>query len=63
MLLAMKGKSAASELAEAQSTLTRLGAARWRILELGADVVQPPATVVQIVAGDRVHAVRDGSPR
>ena len=63
MLLAMKGKSAASELGQAASTLTRLGAARWRILELGADVVQPPATVVQIVAGDRVHVAVDGGPR
>jgi len=63
MLLAMKGKSAAGELAEAESTLARLGAVRWRILELGGDVVQPPATVVRIVAGDRVRAVRDRGPR
>jgi 16S rRNA (guanine527-N7)-methyltransferase len=63
MLLAMKGASAARELADAEATLTRLGVVRWRIVEVGDDVVDPPATVVQIVAGEMPGPLGTGRRR
>ena len=63
MLLAMKGASAERELADAEGTLTRLGLVRWRIVELGDDVVDPPATVVQLFAGERNRPARAGRRR
>ncbi len=50
-MLAIKGRSAADELAESQPVLRRLGAASSRVVRAGVDVVAEPTTVVEVVAG------------
>jgi 16S rRNA (guanine527-N7)-methyltransferase len=52
-LLAMKGDSAAEELAEAEDTLKQLGAVEWSVAVCGAGVLATPTTVVRVVAGQR----------
>jgi 16S rRNA (guanine527-N7)-methyltransferase len=49
--LALKGGNAATELQDAAPTLQRLGAASAAVESVGAGVVDPPATVVRVVAG------------
>lgn len=49
-LVALKGQSAAEELATAQRVLTRLGAHGSVIEQWGAGVVDPPTTVVRVRA-------------
>jgi 16S rRNA (guanine527-N7)-methyltransferase len=56
LLLALKGESAAEELATAIPLLRRLGATTWEIRRVGADLVDPPTTVVCIAAGERLPA-------
>lgn len=51
-LLALKGQSAAAELTSATDALRRLGARSWSIETCGVGVLQTPATVVRIVAGE-----------
>jgi 16S rRNA (guanine527-N7)-methyltransferase len=51
-LLALKGRSAAEELAAAEVALTRLGARGWSIVECGVGVVEEPTTVVVVEAGE-----------
>jgi 16S rRNA (guanine527-N7)-methyltransferase len=51
-LLALKGRSAADEVASAQSTLERLGIVQVSIVEVGAGVVDPPTTVVRAVKAE-----------
>jgi 16S rRNA (guanine527-N7)-methyltransferase len=46
--LAMKGSAASAELATAEPTLARAGAASWSIATLGADLLDTPVTVVRI---------------
>ena len=48
VLLAIKGRSAAEELAQAQDALRALGAARWRVCEVGADLLDEPTTLVEV---------------
>jgi 16S rRNA (guanine527-N7)-methyltransferase len=50
-LLAMKGSSAAAEVAEAAEALRRWGTDA-DVLSVGASVISPPATVVRVVASD-----------
>lgn len=50
-LVAMKGSSAAAEVAEHRSTLVRLGASKIDVVEYGVGVVDPPVTVVVIERG------------
>jgi 16S rRNA (guanine527-N7)-methyltransferase len=45
-LALMKGASAADELAQHRSALSRAGAAQPEIVQCGADVIDPPVTVV-----------------
>lgn len=53
-LLAIKGRSAAAELAAAVPVLRRLGATGWEVLAAGNGVVPVPSTVVRVtVGGDR----------
>ena len=48
-LLALKGSSAADEVAEHRTTITRLGGSEPVIRLCGVDVIEPPTTVVEIV--------------
>ncbi len=50
-LLAVKGETAAAELAAARSALTRAGAAGAEVLRCGAGAVDPPTTVVAVTRG------------
>ena len=54
-LLALKGRSAAEELAAASGALDRLGARGRSIVECGAGVVEEPTTVVVVEAGEPVR--------
>jgi 16S rRNA (guanine527-N7)-methyltransferase len=49
LVLAMKGSSAADEVAAARAVLDRLGGPRVEVLAVGAGMVQEPATVVRVV--------------
>jgi 16S rRNA (guanine527-N7)-methyltransferase len=49
-LVAMKGASAADEVAEAATELRRHGAGRVEVLTLGLGVIDPPTTVVRVEA-------------
>jgi 16S rRNA (guanine527-N7)-methyltransferase len=49
-LMAMKGASAAQELDAARNDLARWGAARAEVLTVGAEVIDPPTTVIRAVA-------------
>ena len=54
LVLAMKGSSAAEEVAGATKELRRLGATRAEVIEVGADVVSPPTVLVRVeVRGGR----------
>ncbi|HET8600880.1 MAG TPA: 16S rRNA (guanine(527)-N(7))-methyltransferase RsmG [Segeticoccus sp.] len=52
-MLAIKGSSARTELAEDAAELRRLGAVATGVLEVGAPEVDPPTTVVRVRLGDR----------
>lgn len=60
-LVAMKGSSAADELAAAQKTLRRLGGDEGTVLLCGEGEVEVPTTVVQVRR--RARASRKGDPR
>jgi 16S rRNA (guanine527-N7)-methyltransferase len=49
-LVAMKGASAAEEVAAASADLARHGAGRVEVLTLGAGVVDPPTTAIRVEA-------------
>jgi 16S rRNA (guanine527-N7)-methyltransferase len=51
VLLALKGASAAEELAAAEPALAALGAASWAVRRYAAGGVDPPTIVVEVVAG------------
>lgn len=51
LVLAMKGSSAADELAEAAGELRALGASAAEVLEVGSDVVSPPTVLVRVEVG------------
>ncbi len=48
VMLALKGQSAAAELAETEPALRRLGAASWRVHEVGGELLDEPTTVVEV---------------
>ncbi|ETK35044.1 16S rRNA (guanine(527)-N(7))-methyltransferase RsmG [Microbispora sp. ATCC PTA-5024] len=50
-LLAMKGERAAEEIESAWAQLKASGAQDVEVLEVGRDKVEPPATLVRVVAG------------
>jgi len=50
-LLALKGERAAAELEEAQPVLEKLGVRAAEVLHVGRGKVDPPTTVVRVVAG------------
>ncbi|KAB2344683.1 16S rRNA (guanine(527)-N(7))-methyltransferase RsmG [Actinomadura rudentiformis] len=49
-LLAMKGERAATELEEAQPVLKRFGVRTTELLQVGRGKVEPPTTLVRVVA-------------
>jgi len=51
-LLALKGRAASEELAASEAGLTALGATGWRIVTVGDGLLDEPATVVEILAGE-----------
>lgn len=55
LMLAMKGSSAADELAATEGELASLGAEEWHVHELAVDELAQPTTVVSIVAGRAVR--------
>jgi len=60
-LLALKGASAADEVAEHRAAIARLGGAEPVIALCGVGVIEPPATVVEIVRERDVVASRPRS--
>jgi 16S rRNA (guanine527-N7)-methyltransferase len=71
VLLALKGRSAAEELAQAEPALRRLGAVSWRVQEVGNELLDEPTTVVEVRKGNsartpssgRTSRPRSGRPR
>jgi 16S rRNA (guanine527-N7)-methyltransferase len=51
VLLALKGRSAAEELVQAEPALRRLGAVSWGVREVGNGVLDEPTTVVEVHKG------------
>jgi 16S rRNA (guanine527-N7)-methyltransferase len=62
-LLALKGSSAADELAAARSQLSRFGGTSSRVVQCGASVVSPPTTVVVVTRGTVPSEARGGRGR
>ena len=60
-LLALKGSSAAAEVAEHRTAIARLGGSEPVIAVCGAGVIEPPTTVVEIVRERDVVASRPKS--
>ena len=50
-VVALKGSAAAAELAGAEAFLRSAGASSWSLERLGGDYVDPPTTVIRVVAG------------
>ncbi|MBF8191499.1 16S rRNA (guanine(527)-N(7))-methyltransferase RsmG [Nonomuraea sp. K274] len=57
-LIAMKGERAAGELAEAEPQLRASGARTAELVTVGRGKVEPPATLVRVVAGRAPERVR-----
>jgi 16S rRNA (guanine527-N7)-methyltransferase len=57
-LIAMKGERAAGELAEAESQLRANGARTAELVTVGRGKVEPPATLVRVVAGRAPEVAR-----
>ena len=49
-IVALKGSGAAAELADAEPFLRSVGASSWSLEQVGADYVEPPTTVIRVVA-------------
>lgn len=63
-LLALKGERAAAELDDAEPVLKRFGARSAELLQVGRGMVDPPTTLVRVVAGrDEGVARRKRAPR
>lgn len=62
LMLAIKGRSAGEELREAAPALPSLGAASWRVVETGGDLLQEPTTVVEVRKGSRGRRESDLRP-
>ena len=60
-LLALKGRSAADELAQSEPALRRLGAVGWAVREFGHGVLDEPTTVIEVHKGR--PSKRPSSPR
>jgi 16S rRNA (guanine527-N7)-methyltransferase len=61
VLLALKGRSAADELAQAEPALRRLGAVSWGVREVGNALLDEPTTVVEVHKGSGAASPSRGS--
>jgi 16S rRNA (guanine527-N7)-methyltransferase len=61
-LLALKGSSAADEVAEHRAAIARLGGSEPIIAQCGAGLIEPPTTVVEIVRERDVAPARPKKP-
>ncbi|RJL32150.1 16S rRNA (guanine(527)-N(7))-methyltransferase RsmG [Bailinhaonella thermotolerans] len=61
-LIAMKGERAEAELEEAEAQLRACGAETAELLQVGRGKVDPPATLVRVVAG-RAPVAKSGAKR
>jgi 16S rRNA (guanine527-N7)-methyltransferase len=50
-LIALKGRTAAAELAEAEVALRRAGAVGWELQQVGGPLLEERTTVVRVIAG------------
>jgi 16S rRNA (guanine527-N7)-methyltransferase len=57
-LLALKGSKARDELDQARTALTRLGAVNASVVELGADLLDEPTTLITVTIGDHLDRRR-----
>nr|WP_223290907.1 16S rRNA (guanine(527)-N(7))-methyltransferase RsmG [Streptomyces avicenniae] len=62
-MLALKGDTAEEELKGARAALAKLGAVRSSVLRVGAEVVDPPSTVVRVEVGESPGGVRFATKR
>ena len=62
-LLALKGASAAEELAEDRAAVRQAGAVSEEVRYYGQGIVEPLTTVVHLRIGDRVPTGREGKPQ
>jgi 16S rRNA (guanine527-N7)-methyltransferase len=62
-LLAMKGERAAEELADAEAQLRSSGVHTAELVSVGHGRVEPPATLIRVVAGGAPEGARQASRR
>jgi 16S rRNA (guanine527-N7)-methyltransferase len=62
-MLALKGDTAEEELKSAATALSKLGAVRTSVLQVGEGVVDPPSTVVRVEVGESPGGVRFAAKR
>ncbi|MFD0883482.1 16S rRNA (guanine(527)-N(7))-methyltransferase RsmG, partial [Streptosporangium algeriense] len=62
-LLALKGERAAEELADAEEQLRTSGVRTAELVTVGHGKVEPPATLIRVVAGRAPGGVRQGARR
>ncbi|WP_433248135.1 16S rRNA (guanine(527)-N(7))-methyltransferase RsmG [Streptosporangium sp. CA-135522] len=62
-LLAMKGERAAEELADAEGQLRSSGVQTAELVSVGHGKVEPPATLIRVVAGRTPEGARQASRR
>lgn len=62
-LLALKGATAADEVANTAPAVRRLGGAQPVVRQCGTGILEPPTTVVEIVRERVVGAARESTPR
>ncbi|MFI7537005.1 16S rRNA (guanine(527)-N(7))-methyltransferase RsmG [Streptosporangium sp. NPDC049376] len=62
-LLALKGERAAEELADAEAQLRTSGVRTAELVSVGHGKVEPPATLIRVVAGRAPEGVRQGARR
>ncbi|SCL65562.1 16S rRNA (guanine527-N7)-methyltransferase [Micromonospora chersina] len=62
-LVALKGASAAEEMAEHAAAVARLGGGEPELHRCGADVIDPPATVIEVVRERVVGPARKKGPK
>ncbi|GAA3080559.1 16S rRNA (guanine(527)-N(7))-methyltransferase RsmG [Streptosporangium carneum] len=62
-LLALKGERAAEELADAEAQLRASGVQTAELVSVGHGKVEPPATLIRVVAGRAAGGARQGARR
>jgi 16S rRNA (guanine527-N7)-methyltransferase len=62
-LIAVKGRTAATELTASETALRRAGGVSWELRRVGEAVLDEPTTVVRVVVGEVRHPGRRGRGR